>query len=142
MKYQNIIFLTLTLTFLWPKSEKTFSQQSEINIINNKRANEAVEKWQIKKINENKDTITAIVSAVLSGEFLKKEPKVKMIYRNIYRTRIKEIHDTIFIPIEKGNESIDYITETPCPDTVIKYIEVQAINRSFFQRIFKRKNKL
>lgn len=142
MKHQNIFFLIITLTFLWPESEKTIGQSSEINIINNKKATDAIEKWQLKKIHANKDTLTALVSAVLSGEFVKKEPKPKIVYRNIYRTILKEVHDTIFIPIEKSEEIIDYITETPCPDTVIKYIEVPIIKESFFKRIFKRHNKL
>jgi hypothetical protein len=92
---------------------------------------------QKQEIKENKDSISALTKAVLSGEI-----KPKVIYKYRYRTKIKEVHDTIYMPLVTDHMEEDYaIDPTPCPDT-ITVIQIQPgpiKKKNIFQRIFKHK---
>lgn len=82
---------------------------------------------------KNVDTINNLLNA--AKEVVGKPPKEVVKYRYRYRTKIKEVHDTLYIALPANENDSLYIVEN-CPDTVYIDRPVYIKKKSFFKRLF------
>lgn len=130
------VFISILL-FVWPKTKDTEGQFMRPKAIkSNLQHLQQIEKEQQRVIAENKDSLSSVMAPILAGEV---KPKTVVKYR--WRTRIKEVHDTVYALKPADDTADDYFIadKDPCPDTV--YVTVPAEKKkTLLQRIFKHKN--
>jgi hypothetical protein len=136
MKY--LLAISVLLIFCFEPAQIAPAQSaipsSKVSPVEEQKILKAILAEQKQEINENKDSISALTKGVLSGEI-----KPKVVYKYRYRTKIKEVHDTLYLPLETDHMEEDYIADPPCPDTitVIKFQPPPIKKKNLFQRIFK-----
>lgn len=125
------------LLFIWPKTQDTSGQFIRPKASKSKvQSLQQIVDDQQKTIQVNKDSLSSVMAPILAGD-VKPKPIIK--YR--WRTKLVEVHDTVYAAMPGDHNAEDYFIpdKDPCPDTV--YIPVPAVKKqSLFKRIFKHKN--
>ena len=144
MKYLKA--LTIILIFCYQPAVISTAQNSGRSLspaeLENKKLKEII-KNQIPPVEERKDSLSTLYKKIDNGEL---KPKVVYKYKRtpIYRTKIKLVHDTVYLPYPSDHNDQDYAEDdSPCPDTLI--IRRQVIEpvkkKTFFERVFNHKKR-
>ena len=90
----------------------------------------------LNKVLANQDTILMKAKMLLEEEKVV-QPKEKVVtkWRTVYRTRVKEVRDTVYVLVQP--DSTFYPEACPI-DTVFIEKPVKAKKKNIFQRIFKK----